>query len=112
MSEIEINKDEASAKQIATLVYALQAIGLFAGVTFIVGVVINYIKRDDVRGTLAESHFAWQIKTFWVSLILSVIGVITAVILIGYLILLANVVFVIYRIAKGWINLNDGKPVY
>jgi uncharacterized membrane protein len=97
---------------IANAVYALQAIGVIVTPAFIVAVVLNYVKRDDVRGTLLESHFRWQIRTFWFGLLWAVVGVLTMVILIGFVILFANFVWVIYRIVKGWLDLLDRKPMY
>jgi uncharacterized membrane protein len=103
--------DEKKGKDLALLVYILQAVGLVIGLTWIVAVIINYVKRDDVRGTWIESHFDWQIKTFWIGLAGWFVGVITVWILIGWLILLAVTVWGIYRIVKGWLALNDGKPL-
>ena len=102
--------DEKKGKDLALLVYSLQAVGLVIGLTWIVAVIINYVKRDDVRGTWIESHFDWQIKTFWISLAGWVVGVITVWILIGWLILLAVAIWSIYRIVKGWLALNVGQP--
>lgn len=104
-------QDQTSAKTLATLVYILQAASFVVGITYFAAIVINYVKRDEVSGTLAESHFEWQIKTFWISLAVGILGFILMVILIGYLVLVANAIWVIYRIVKGWIYLNDGKPI-
>src|SRR5690606_8040985 len=93
------------------LVYILQAVGLFVGLTWIAAVIVNYVKREDVRGTWMESHFDWQIKTFWIGLAASIVGWITLWILIGWLILLAVAIWSIYRIVKGWLALNDRKPL-
>lgn len=82
------------------------------GLTFLIAAIINYIKRDEVRGTWLESHFRWQIRTFWFCLLWGLIGAFLSVVLIGYFILLANGLWVIYRIAKGWINVADNKPMY
>jgi uncharacterized membrane protein len=101
---------DKKARDLALLVYILQAVGFFIGITWIVAVIVNYVKRDDVRGTLAESHFDWQIRTFWASLIGWIVGAITALILIGWLILLAVAIWAIYRVVKGWLALNDGRP--
>jgi uncharacterized membrane protein len=54
----------ASVKQLTLVTYLLYAASVFVGVTAIVAVIINYIKRDDTRGTIYESHFTWQIRTF------------------------------------------------
>lgn len=101
-----------SAKKIAALVYALQAIGLFIGITYVVAVVIDYVKASEVRGTWIESHFRWQIRTFWFSLLWAVVGIFTYLLVIGYFILLAAGIWVIYRIAKGALNLKDNKAMY
>lgn len=101
-----------TGKTLATVVYALQAASFLVGMTLIVAVIINYVKMDDVRGTWLESHFRWQSRTFWFGLLWAVVGAITFLILVGYLVLMADAIWVIYRIVKGWLNLNDGKPMY
>ncbi len=101
----------ASLKTLTHVTYALYALSLFSGVTAIVAIVLNYIKRDDARGTWLESHFVWQIRTFWWGLLWVVLGGLTFVILIGWVIWGVAFVWFIYRIAKGWLNLNDGKPM-
>lgn len=101
----------ASLKTLATVIYALYALSLFAGVTAIVAIVLDYIKLDDARGTWLESHFRWQIRTFWWSVVWGVLGWLTIIILIGWFILGVAGIWFIYRIAKGWLNLNDGKPM-
>lgn len=101
----------ASLKTLATVIYGLYALSLFAGITAIVAIVLGYIKIDDARGTWLESHFVWQIRTFWWGVLWAVLGLLTAVILIGWLIWGVACVWVIYRIAKGWLNLNDNKPM-
>ncbi len=101
-----------SKKVLTTAIYALQATAFFLGITYIIAVVINYVKQDDVSGTWLASHFRWQIRTFWFSILWWVIGFITTFILIGYLVLLANTVWVIYRIVKGWLRLAENKPMY
>jgi uncharacterized membrane protein len=97
---------------ITTLVYALQALSFFVGVSCIVAVIINYVKRPDVAGTWLASHFRWQIRTFWFALLWLALGGITFFFLVGYFVWLANAVWVIYRIVKGWLYLNDRKPMY
>jgi uncharacterized membrane protein len=77
----------------------------------IIGVIIAYVKRDDVRGTWLESHFRWQIATFWWGLLFGVIGLVLALALVGFVVLFAVWVWAIYRVVKGWLRLNDGRPV-
>ncbi len=100
-----------SAKTLATVVYALQAASFFVGITAIVAIVINYVKIDDIKGTWLESHFRWQMRTFWFGMLWAVIGGILLIVLVGWLILAADAVWVIYRIVKGWLKLNEGKEV-
>ncbi|MES9986813.1 MAG: hypothetical protein AB2552_02695 [Candidatus Thiodiazotropha endolucinida] len=99
-------------KTIAMVVYALQALSFLFVITFLVAVIINYVKRDDVRNSWLESHYRWQIRTFWFSLLWIVIGYLTIFILIGYLVLLVNMVWLIYRIIKGWLRLSEGREMY
>jgi len=101
-----------SLKTLVLVVYALQAAGFFVGITWIVAVVIDYVKREEAAGTWLESHFRWQIRTFWFGLLWGVIGGILCIVFIGFAVLFANAVWMIYRIVKGWLNLNDGKPMY
>ena len=103
---------EQSTKKLATIIYALQAASFVFGITFIVAVIINYVKKEDVAGTFVESHFRWQIRTFWFGLLWGVIGLVTLLIAVGYFVLLANAIWIIYRIVKGWLNLNDNKEMY
>lgn len=111
-------------------VYALHSLSLLIGVTTaatvvgafvfgvpsIIAVVINYVKRGVARGTFLESHFRWQIRTFWFALLWCLIGALFFVTFIG--IPLAVVIFfaaglwVIYRIVRGWLALRDGRPMY
>ncbi len=100
-----------SLTNLTQVVYVLYALSYVAGITALIGIIINYIKKEDVAGTWLESHFRWQIRTFWFGLLWAVIGAITAVFMVGFVILLANFVWIIYRIVKGWLNLNDGKPM-
>lgn len=101
----------ASLKTLTAVIYGLYALSLFAGVTAIVAIVLNTIKKEDAQGTWLESHFTWQIRTFWWGMLWCVVGAITWIILIGWVVWGVAFVWVIYRIAKGWLNLNDGKPM-
>ena len=104
--------DQASLKRLTAIVYGLQIAAFFVGLTFLAGVIINYVKRKDVEGIWLESHFRWQIRTFWFGLLWSCIGVLLIVVFVGYLILMATAVWVLYRAIKGWIELSEGKPLY
>lgn len=100
-----------SLKTLSTVIYALYALSLFSGVTAIVAIVLNYIKRDEVRGSWLESHFRWQIRTFWWSVLWLIVGTLTVVILVGWIVLGVAFVWFVYRIAHGWLKLNDGLPI-
>lgn len=99
-------------KTITMVIYALQAVSFLFVITFLVAVIINYIKRDDVRNSWLESHFRWQIRTFWFTLLWMILGYLTLFILVGYLVLFANSIWLIYRIIKGWLRLSEGREMY
>jgi uncharacterized membrane protein len=116
------------------VIYGLHAlsalIGLTSGVTVvgtfvfglpsIVAVVMNYARRSAVRGTVLESHFRWQIRTFWYGLLLATIvwavSLPLMLVFIGLLLLpigLALVgIWLIYRVVRGWLALRDMHPMY
>ena len=98
-------------RNLAVAVYILQALSFFVGgITGLAGVIVNYVKMDEVQGTWIEPHFRWQIRTFWIGLLWSLIGFITTFIIIGWFILLVIAIWIIYRIVKGALALNDGLP--
>jgi|SRR5690554_2062255 len=109
----EVNNELlAQHKQYTQIIYILQLVSLLFGITAIVGVVMNYVKLGEVRGTYLESHFRWQIRTFWFGLLWSVIGAILSMVVIGFVILFAAVVWYIYRAVKGLNALSANRPMY
>ena len=105
-------KDLSSLKNILTVVYALQAASFLLVFTYFIAAILSYIKRDDVRGTWLESHCRWQIRTFWFGLLWFFLGGLTYIIVIGWFVIIVASLWLVYRILKGWLNLNDGKPMY
>jgi uncharacterized membrane protein len=103
---------QAELKKYTYSVYILQALSFLTLITGILGLIINYIKDEDVRGSWLESHFRWQKATFWYGLLWTILGVLTTPILVGYGVLAAVTIWLIYRIARGWIYLVDGKEMY
>ena len=119
-----------SVLTVANVVYALHTLAIVVGVAgaativgsfvgsvpSIVAVILNYVKRGDARGTWVESHYRWQIRTFWFALLWFIIGwvlIFTIVgIVVGWPILAALTVWLIYRIARGWLRLRDRRPMY
>jgi uncharacterized membrane protein len=115
------------------IVYALHALGLAIGAfgaasvmgSFLFGwpsliaVILNYVKRSDVRGTWLESHFRWQIRTFWFALawavLVALVSLPLAFVVVGIGTWIAGMallgVWAIYRIARGWLRLNAGQPM-
>ena len=103
---------QVELKKYTYSVYILQALSFLTLITAVIGLIINMIKKDDVRGSWLESHFRWQQTTFWYGLLWTILGVLTVPILIGYAVLAAVTIWLIYRIARGWICLVDGKEMY
>lgn len=103
----------AGLKNIAMVVYLLQGLSFLWGITAIVGVIVNYVKRDDARGTIYESHFDWQIRTFWWGLLWAVLGMLLIIAAgLGFLVMFVAWIWAIYRVVKGWLKLTENKPVY
>ena len=111
------------------VIYALHALSVvmgFIGSAFIItafltgwpsiiAVIINYIKRGDVYGTYLDSHFGWQIRTFWYALLWMTIATILFMTVIGivlaYIIAVGAGIWILYRIIRGWIALDGGRPM-
>ncbi len=113
------------------IVYALHAFSLLTGIIgtativgafltgwpSIIAVMLNYIKRSEVRGTWLESHFRWQIRTFWFGLLwMSLCAIfIIATFGIGLLFMWLPITLVglwfVYRIIRGWVTLGDSRPM-
>jgi len=93
--------------------YGLFALGFVTGgilgVATLAAVVLMYIKRSDTAGTMYASHFDWLLRTFWWSLLWLAISLIAMVIFIGWLGVIATVVWVLYRLIKGWLALLEGS---
>ncbi len=133
MSEIDVETGTVIPSEghvrLTHLIYALHAFSALTGVltaavivtAFLTGwpsiaaVIINYVKRPDVRGTYLETHFSWQIRTFWWALLWVVIMWLLVLTVIGIPLAWVMVVvvglWVLYRIIRGWLALLDGKPM-
>jgi uncharacterized membrane protein len=116
----------ASVITIAHIVYALHAFAILTGIVgaatvigsflasipSLVAVILNYVKRSDARGTWVYSHYRWQIRTFWFGLLWGVLGVVSIIVLVGFAILILLTLWLIYRIARGWLRLRARRPMY
>ncbi|HTL21622.1 MAG TPA: hypothetical protein VL220_12970 [Steroidobacteraceae bacterium] len=112
------------------VIYGLHALAVLIGITTfhtivgsfvgglpsIVAVIMNYARRSATRGTYLESHFRWQIRTFWYALLWAVVCVLVALTVIGIPFALlgfaALAIWIVYRVARGWLALKDGRPMY
>lgn len=125
---------DSSQITLTHVIYGLHAlsalIGLTSGVTVvgsflfglpsIVAVILNYVRLSSVRGTFLESHFRWQIRTFWFALLWSIVVWVVSVplmlVLIGFATLWLGIAMIslwlIYRIARGWMRLREQRPMY
>jgi uncharacterized membrane protein len=128
-----VSATEDSLLRTTHIVYALHAIGLALGAfgaasvlgsflfgwPSIIAVIINYVKRGDARGTWLESHFTWQIRTFWYALlwavVVALISIPLAVVIVGFGTWIVGMfvlgVWAVYRIARGWLRLNKREPM-
>ena len=128
-----VREPDSSLVTTLHITYALHAVGLAIGAfgaatvvgsflfgwPSIVAVIINYVKRGDARGTWLESHFTWQIRTFWFAvlwaIVLACVNFVLMFLLIGFLTWPMSFfvlgVWAVYRIAKGWMRLNERRVV-
>lgn len=133
MTDTTYREPDASLVTVTTVTYALHALGLAIGAfgtasvvgaflfgwPSIIAVIINYVKRDEARGTWLESHFTWQIRTFWFALLwalgIGAVGALLAIVLVGFAIWIVGFfalgLWAIYRIARGWMALRDRRAV-
>lgn len=101
-----------SHKLILNIIYGLYALGfLTGGMGALAAVILSYIKRADMAGTVYVSHIDWVLRTFWWSLLWGIISAIFTLILIGWIGLFATLVWVLYRLVKGWLTLAEGRPI-
>jgi len=110
-----------AASAMMGILSAASIVGNFLfGIPSIVAVIMNYARASAVRGTFLESHFRWQIRTFWFAMLLSVIvwsvSLPLMLVLIGFAILPIGFALIglwlIYRIVRGWLALRDTRPMY
>ncbi|WEV49137.1 hypothetical protein OZX61_01210 [Acinetobacter sp. ESL0695] len=121
-----------SDKTLTFVLYILYIAAIFsAGILAVVALIINYVKRKDVQGTIFESHFTWQIRTVWWYLLWNILGAVPLFIFlittngadsqdvvgpVGLVIWMAVVViawfWIIYRAVRGLIVLNDNRAMY
>jgi uncharacterized membrane protein len=116
------------------VIYALHALSVLIGITStalivtafvfglpsIIAVIMNYARLSAVRGTWLESHFRWQIRTFWFSVLwglaIAAVGAVLLLIIVGVVVwwvgFIALGIWVIYRVARGWLALKDARPMY
>ena len=115
--------------RVAHIIYALHGVAILTGVigsativgSFVGGipsiaaVILNYVKRSETRGTFLESHFRWQIRTFWYALLWVVLAILLVLTIVGIVIalpmLLVLSVWVVYRVGRGWLALNERRPM-
>ena len=127
-----LNPASPSLVNWTTAIYALHAISLLTGILgaativgafltgwpSIIAVILNYVKRDDVQGTWLESHFRWQIRTFWYGLlwaglcVLFLVGTLGIGIIVVWLPIALLTVWFIYRVVRGWMRLSSRLPMY
>lgn len=115
-------RDVSSSLTITQVMYVLHALAPFTMWTLaVVAMIIGLVKRDEVRGTWLDSHYAWMSRTFWWGILLAiaawtifwVLGLLTLGIGMAVLWVLpvAVVIWYLYRVIKGWLALNDRKAI-
>jgi uncharacterized membrane protein len=92
---------------------AMIVTAFLSGWPSIIAVILNYVKRAEVRGTWLDSHFSWQIRTFWYAVLWLAVGAAAFITLIGipiaFVLWFATGIWVLYRIIRGWLALSSQK---
>lgn len=96
--------------QNALVIYILYLVGFIIGITAIVGIVMAYLNRNKAGG-FVESHYTWQIRTFWIALLASLVSALLFIVGIGFILMFAVAVWVIIRVVKGLMALNKNEPI-
>lgn len=92
---------------------AMVVTAFLTGWPSIIAVILNYVKRSEVRGTWLDTHFAWQIRTFWFALLWLAVGAVAFITVVGipiaFVLWIATGIWVLYRIIRGWLALSSQK---
>jgi uncharacterized membrane protein len=104
----EAAQSKTTTEGTAKIVYILYLVGIVVGVTAIIGLILAYINRNDAEDWL-QSHYQFQIRTFWIGILYTVIGGILTFIVVGYLVLLFWLIWLIVRCVKGMKYLNENQ---
>ncbi|HEX6994007.1 MAG TPA: hypothetical protein VF339_07645 [Gammaproteobacteria bacterium] len=99
-----------SERATVLLAYVLHLIGSVSAIPSLIGLLLNYLKRGDVDERLA-SHHGWMIRTFWWALLWVVVGWVTTILLVGWLILGLVWLWYVYRHVLGLIRLANGESM-
>ncbi len=101
---------DPAAASTAKIIYILYLVGIVVGITSLVGVIMAYVKKGEAPEWV-QTHYRFQIRTFWIGLLYSVVGILTSVIIIGWLVLLFVLVWLVMRCIKGMGWAEKGEPV-
>lgn len=102
---------QTDGKTWAMIVWGCYILGSVTGFIAIIGVILAYVKRADLAGTPFESHMVSAIRTFWIGLVVGLIGLVLMIVGIGFLILLALAVWMLFRAVRGLVYAVDSKPI-
>lgn len=130
---VPVREADPSLVSYTNVIYALHSLSVLIGITSpvtivgsfvfgipsIVAVIMNYARQSDARGTYLESHFTWQIRTFWFAVLWALVvwglSLPLMLLFVGLFTLPAGLalvgVWVIYRVVRGWLALRDRRPV-
>lgn len=103
-------KPAVSDNQLALAVYVLYLCGFFTAITALVGLIIAYVQFNQADAML-QTHYRFQIRTFWIGLLYLAVGALTAIVIVGFFILLWWFVWTLVRCVKGLLALNENRPI-
>ncbi|MCD8504722.1 MAG: hypothetical protein LRY53_03940 [Burkholderiaceae bacterium] len=103
--------ESLTAREKVQAIYIAYLLSLVVMPLAIVGVFFAYKMRQEHRGSWLESHCNWQIQTFWIGSVAFLVGAVTAMLFVGYLIIPIAGLWFLYRIIKGWLKLSENQTV-
>jgi uncharacterized membrane protein len=115
--ELVFDSGLEDAKQFARILYIVHMLTFFfsLGMLSIIPIIVNYIKRPDTAGTMVYSHHTWMIRSFWIYIGCMVVAFLLAITIVGiplaWLVAVAAWIWKAYRLIRGFIDLNNNRPM-
>ncbi|MCL6269100.1 hypothetical protein M3P05_03975 [Sansalvadorimonas sp. 2012CJ34-2] len=106
---MQLDRPSPSNHSPAHVSYALMAVSVFTAFPILIAMIVAWINKNKSFDPMLIAHYQWQIRTFWINLLIWLVGLVSIFFLVGYLILFLNQVWLVYRVAIGWYRLANNQ---